>query len=279
MGLGRAISRFFRSIMALLTGNVDSATDSLDQNTNVIRAKYDQIIRDKKKNIHKYKEAVAALISQQEKKMRQLENLTSEVEKLENLKTGAAAKAKQVVADLKKQGLNSEQIHHNEDYMRCSTAFNDFSSTLVEKKARIEELESDVNTYAKTIGDHKVQMQGLLRNIDDLKSEAAEAVADIITAKEEKEISDLVTGISDNGMSEDLERLRGLRDRAKAEARVSKELAGTDNKAQEAEFLDYARRDYSNDEFDALIGLEEEAAAESAAPEAESEAGEGKLPE
>jgi hypothetical protein len=35
-------------------------------------------------------------------------------------------------------------------------------------------------------------------------------------------------------------------------------MAGTDTKAQEAEFLEYARNDTASDEFDRLIGLAEE---------------------
>ena len=53
--------------------------------------------------------------------------------------------------------------------------------------------------------------------------------------------------------------LRQLRQEVRAEARISKEMAGTDIKAQEAEFLDYARRSSANAEFDALVGLAEAA--------------------
>jgi hypothetical protein len=49
--------------------------------------------------------------------------------------------------------------------------------------------------------------------------------------------------------------LRDLRQRQKAEARISREMAGTDTKVQEAEFMDYARKSVATDEFDKLIGL------------------------
>ena len=44
----------------------------------------------------------------------------------------------------------------------------------------------------------------------------------------------------------------------KAEAKITKELAGTDTKSQEAEFLEYASQSESTSEFDALIGLTSE---------------------
>ena len=74
-------------------------------------------------------------------------------------------------------------------------------------------------------------------------------------AMQEKEINDMISGVAEKGMSEELQRMRDLRQKVKANARISKELAGTDTKTQEAEFLEYARQSESSAEFDALIGL------------------------
>jgi hypothetical protein len=49
--------------------------------------------------------------------------------------------------------------------------------------------------------------------------------------------------------------MRYLRQTSKAKARISRELAGTDTKRQEAEFMEYARKSVNTDEFDRLIGL------------------------
>ena len=110
-------------------------------------------------------------------------------------------------------------------------------------RTHIADLERDIADYAKTIGDHKVQLQQLLRDVDKLKAEAADAVADIITAKQEKDLADMVAGIAKDGSAEELQRMRQMRQEIRAEARISKEIAGTDTKAQEAEFLDYARQE------------------------------------
>jgi len=274
MGLGRAISNWFKSLMALFTGKVDGAREGLDTNPTVIKAKYDEIIREKMKSIHQYKKAVAALVAQEEKKVQTVKRLSSEVQKLEALKAGAASKAKAVVAKLKGEGQSMDQIKANADYRRCLSAFNDFNSSLSEKQSHIEELEADVGEYVKSISDHKVQLKGLMRSIEDLKSESSEAVAEILTAKEEKEISDLISGISVEAHNEELQRLREIRGKAKAEARISKEVAGTTAAQEEAEFLEYARQSEASDEFDALIGL-----SESEAPAGEDFLGDDRLPE
>jgi hypothetical protein len=252
-----ALARWLKAIGYLLTGQIDSARRVIDTNPHVIRAKYDSIVREKINQIQIYKQAVASLIAQQENKMAKVKRLTEEVQQLERLKAGALAKAKQTVEKLTAAGKSKEEVQADEDYKKCLAAYNDFSSTLAEKNSHITENERDVEGYTKTIGEHKVQLQQLIRDMDKIKAEAADAVADVITAKQEKEIADTLSGIARDGTAEELQSLRQLRQEIKAEARVSKELAGTDTKAQEAEFLDYARKSAASSEFDSLIGLAE----------------------
>jgi uncharacterized coiled-coil protein SlyX len=254
----KAITRWFKAVGYLLTGQIDSARKVIDTNPHVIKAKYDEIVQDKISRIHQYKQAVAGLIAQEEKKIAKIKTLSEDVANLERLKAGALAKAKQTVETLKKSGKTQEQIHADEDYKRCLAAFNDFSSTLAEKQDRITELEQDIADYRKNISDHKVQLQQLLRDVEKVKSEAADTVADVITSKQEKELAETLAGIAQDGTAEELQNLRDMRQELKAEAKVTRELAGTDTKAQEAEFLEYARQSQSTSEFDTLIGLASE---------------------
>lgn len=264
-----AIGRWFKAFGYLLTGRIDSARRSLDTNPHVVRARYDSIVKEKTSRIQQYKQAVAGLIAQQENKMAKVRTLTEDVERLEKLKAGALAKAKARVDKLKRDGATQAQIQGDEDYSKCLSAYNDFSSTLDEKQERIDELEGDVNTYAASIRDHKVQLQSLSREIEQLKAEAADAVADMITAKQEKDLADTISGIAEDGTAEELQRMRDLRNEVKAEARISKEMAGTDSRSQEAEFLEYARTSVADDEFARLVGLAEETDDQSATPKPE----------
>lgn len=255
----RAIGRWIKAVGYLLTGQVDSARRVLDTNPHVIRAKYDEIVREKISRIQQYKQAVAGLIAQEEAKTAKVKQLSEEVANLERLKAGALAKAKQTVAKLQSVGKSKEAIHADENYKKCLAAYNDFSSTLAEKQERIEELENNVADYKKTIGEHKIQLQQLLREVEKVRSEAADTVAEVISAKQEKEIADTIAGIAEDGTAEELQSLRKMRQEVKAEARIAKEMAGADTKAQENEFLEYARTSESTSEFDSLIGLAETA--------------------
>jgi len=257
----KAIGRWIKAVGYLLTGQIDSARRVLDTNPHVIKAKYDAIVEDKIERIHQYKQAVAGLIAQEEKKLSKIKQLTSEVENLERLKAGALAKAKQTVEQLKATGVSEEAIHEDENYKKCLTAYKDFNSTLSEKQERISELEADIEGYKNNISDHKIQLQQLLRDVEKVKAEAADTVADVITAKQEKELAETFAGIAKDGTAEELQNLREMRQELKAEAKITKELAGTDTKSQEAEFLEYARQSESTSEFDALIGLASDAPA------------------
>ena len=252
-----AIGRWFKAVWYKITGQIDQARRGLDTDPHVMRAKFDGIIKGKVNQIHTYKQAVATLIAQQEKKMAKVKSLTEAVQKLENLKAGALAMAKQAVAKLQGEGKTKEELHADPDYKKCLTAYNDFAATLTEKQDHIKDLENDIGEYDGSIANHKINLQQLQRDIEKLKSEAADAVADVITSKEETELADMINGISKDGMAKELQNMRDLRHEMRAEARVSREMAGTDSKAQEAQFLEYARSNTATDEFDSLLGVAE----------------------
>ena len=275
-----AVWRWCKAFLYLVTGQIDKSRRVLDKNPSVMQAKFDDIIKGKVDQIHTYKQAVAKLIAQQEKKMAKLKTLTEETKKLETLKAGALAMAKQTVSKLQNEGQTKEQIHSSEQYRKCLTAYNDFAATVTEKQDHIKDLEGDIAEYDESLANHKINLQQLTRDIDKLKSEAADAVADVITAKEETDLADMLNGISKDGMAKELQDMRELRSEMRAEARVSREMAGTDGKAQEAEFLEYARTNTATDEFDSLLGLAEGAeAAPTEAKQEEASTSESSLPE
>ena len=61
--------------------------------------------------------------------MAKVKGLTEEVQKLENLKAGALAMAKQTVAKLQAEGQSKEEIHANEEYKNASRLITIFRHT------------------------------------------------------------------------------------------------------------------------------------------------------
>ena len=90
-------------------------------------------------------------------------------------------------------------------------------------------------------------------DLDKINSEQSEAAADMITVREQEEIADMLSGIIMDGTSAELTRMREIREKSKARSKVAQELAGTDPKSEEEEFLTAARFSATFDEFDTLI--------------------------
>ncbi len=251
--MANGFTRFFKAFWYTLTGRAHDQADKLMEDPHAIRGAYEDIIRDKQGNIQRYKQAIGQLIALVEQKKNSLKALTEDIGKLEQMKTGAIAKAKSTAAELQQAGTSDEEIKQHPEYVRCVGSFNDFHSTLEEKNARISELEEDIDRAQNDIEAHKVQITGLHRDLDKIKTEQSEAVADLITAKEQEEIADMLSGISTDGTSAELTRMREIREKAKGRAVVAQELAGTDSRAEEEEFLAAASTTAASDEFDSLI--------------------------
>ncbi len=251
--MANGFTRFFRAIWYTLSGRAHESADKMLEDPNAVRGAYEDIIKEKMQNIQNYKSAVGQLIALVEKKKTSLKGLTEDVEKLERLKSGAIEKAKSTASDLQKDGLSDEEIKQHSEYVRCVTAYQDFASTLEEKNSHITDLEEDIERAQSDIESHKIQMQGLHRDLEKIKTEQSETVADLITAKEQEQIADMMSGISTDGTSEELTRMREIREKAKGRSVVAQELAGTDSRAEEEEFLAAAQSTAASDEFDSLI--------------------------
>lgn len=255
----KAIGKYFRAVWYLMTFRVNKASETLRMNPGVISANYDRVIEEKRSRLNQYKDAVSAMIAQEESKKERLRNVTEEIGKLEKLRAGAASKAKKLV---EKYNGDAAAVKTDPDYIKCQAAFKDFSSTLAEKQERASEIDEDLKQLVANVSGHKTQIQSLMRDLEKLKEEKHDAVADVLSASEEKQIADMMTGLSNDRTSEELRELREMRQKASANARISRELAGLDTKRAEAEFLEYAQTSEADDEFDALIGLSQKESSE-----------------
>ena len=197
-------------------------TDRLMENPEAVREAYEDIIRDKQGNIQRYKQAIGQLIAIAEQKKNSLKGVTDDINKLEQMKAGAIAKKKDTANELQKSGISDEEIKQHSDYVRCVTSYNDFQSTLEKKNARVAKLEQDIERAQHDIESHKLQITGLHRDLDRLKTEQSEAVADIITAREQKDIDNMLSGISMDGTLAELARMREIREKAMERSKVGK---------------------------------------------------------
>ena len=196
--------------------------DRLMENPEAVRGAYEDIIRDKQGHIQRYKQAIGQLIALVEQKKNSLKGVTDDIDKLEQMKADAIAKSEEVAANLRKLGTTDEEIEQHPEYTRCITSYNDFQSTLEEKNARVAKLEQDIERAQHDIESHKLQITGLHRDLGRIKTEQSEAVADIITAREQKDIDNMLSGISMDDTSAELARIQEIREKAMERSKVGK---------------------------------------------------------
>lgn len=249
----KAIGRFFKTVGRLLTGRINEKTESIAEDTHVVREEYNELIGHMTRQVRDIRDAVAGLMAQQERKKAQAEKLVGEIEVLEKKAAGAVAYAKKAAA-----GKSKEEASVSPEYVRAMEAFKNFNSTLAEKRSRVDDLERDVEAGSKQIEAYKQQLINFQRELEKLKSEKHEAVAEITMAKHQREVSEALAGIGKDDTAEQLSSLRDRVRKVSSQAKITSELAGTDVAVEEAEFLSMAEESMAKSEFDDLIFGEDE---------------------
>lgn len=278
--VGNGFGRFFRAIASVITLGLVKFSEPIERKPEVVGLDYDEVIREKAKAAQLVKNAVGDLIAQQEMKKQKLEVLTKEIVALEQEKAGAQALARERVEALRAQGLGDAAIMQDGEVTQYQAAYTDVSSTLEEKKARVKDLEGDVENLQASIDQNVAQAQSLAREVETLRSEKHEAIASIAAAQQIDQINEALAGIATSGADDTLARLRRQRAEAEGRARAGTRVAGTDVNLQREKLRKAAVRHTQNSEFLKGIGLGGEAAAETPAEQRETTAPmDVKLPE
>ena len=129
----------------------------------------------------------------------------------------------------------------------------DYAEQISERSASIAELEQSIEVRNGKIENYKVQLEAQMKEVKKIAEEKNETVASIVGAQHEKRIADTMSGISEDRTSEDLERMRQMRQKITASASVASEMAGIDDANTEAQFLDALGSGQAEADFGAAI--------------------------
>lgn len=201
-----SITRFFEAIWYKLTGRAHDQINRPMENPKTVCNAYEVIIRYKRGNIQRYKQAIGILLGLVRQKENALEHLAANITELKKMKAAAIAKTKTIAAELQKAGAPDEEIEQHPDYVRCVTASNDLDSTLEKKNAYIAKLKKEIERAQEDIESHKRQLTALHRDLDNIAMELSEVVADYSTKRKEEKIAGLLSGIGIDGTSTELTR-------------------------------------------------------------------------
>lgn len=213
----RAIGRIFR----VGAGRIDNASDSsLAQSPDAIKATFRLT---KEKWIKEYKElesGVAQIILIREQRATELEKIKEKMEKLEERMEGALALAEREP---------DKQQAHGEAYTR-------FQKEHADSSARAEELEKEVAALTARADEYKTQLTRFERDIRGLDEKQARAVADIISSQSIVRLNDQLKGFATDRFSKDLQAIEDHRQKARAQAKLSTEMAGVASAKQDTDY-------------------------------------------
>lgn len=249
----KAIARWMRAIGYMFSGKVDNVTRGINKDPNVMNAKYDDMIRKMGDSIRQYVNAASIVSSHVAKKEASLLSVRAEIKKIEGLRAGAINIATKVAEELKAKGIDPNT---NIEYTQHRSAYNDFSSTLLEKKKIEQELVDAIAAGNETNKNNLATLKTLQRDFDKLKSEKGEMVSRMISSAEERSMNEMISGLSshNNDVMAERAKMRDMVMESEAAAKITGQVAGTDARRVEEQYLEASVRMAANSEFDALTG-------------------------
>jgi len=265
MGMFAAMARFVKAIGYVVTLQFLWASKKIEDRPEIVGLQYDDVIKNRAQQARIIKDAIGGLIAQQETCKERMGRLTGDVEQLEKERAGAKALASERVAALKAQGLAAEAIKADGEFTQLQAAYADASSTLEAKTRNITDLENQINAMEQSIGNYQIQLQNMQRELERLRAERHEAVADMTLSRALDGVNEALAGISGEGTEHLLSELRQRRAEAHGRAVASQKLAGTDVTVQREKLLKAAASRVHDKEFMEGLGLDAAAPAKTEA--------------
>lgn len=241
MGLASSIGSFFKAIGALLSGKLWRSTKGLNENPDVVRSRYLDVIKRKGERILTVHEAVAGLKRTMQKEAVNLTALRKEIKETEEAIAGADAFIQQRATALKKQGKNRDEALSDPEIKEHLSSKADFESSLAQMKAREADKASYIDRTDSQVKDYMIELRSLQRDLEETKANMERDVADIAIAGEKREVERALAGISTDSTEADFQQIRETVEQVKAEADIASDLSGTKITVQREKYKEAAR--------------------------------------
>lgn len=194
--MAKSVSRFFNTISNKFFKRSKRGGHSKVIKAETIQFAYDVLIRFKEMNIQQYKSAVGMLIAHIEIKKGTLSSLEADIDKFTRFIEDIKKKLESTTTELKEEGKSEEEVKQHPDYIRLTTSYKEFETTIDEKKNRLKTIQQELESLHNRIEVFKRQMVQLHRDLVKIQEEQSETIIDIRSKRHEKEIADILAGDS-----------------------------------------------------------------------------------
>ncbi len=228
---------FFGKLMAVIRGFFVRAGDDLvSSSPGAIQATYAAAIKEAAQNYKEMERAVALLAAEREKTKNRLEALDKEEAELNAKLEGALAAAES----------DPENPVHREAGMRYLTRIQEID----EQQARLTE---EMEVQEKKVEDYKIKLRNVKNEIDKLKKEEGEMVAEYISTQQVIQLEDRLKGIGESAVDESIIAIRDKVSQMKAQANIASEMRSATSDSLDQQYERMGSERLAQTKFDELL--------------------------
>jgi phage shock protein A len=234
---------FFGKLWARIRGFfIGAGDDIVSSSPEAIRATYATAIDDSKRRYKEMEKAVAMLAVQREKTELGLKDLDKEEEDLQRRLEGALASAES----------EPDNAAHREAGARYLSRMKEID----EKQARLAE---ELETQVKKVEDYKVRLRSFSAEIDRLKKEQGEMVAEFVSTQQILALEDRLRGLGETAVDESLTAIRDKVTGMRARAKIAAEMRGATLETHDQAYERLGAEKAAKAHFDELLKARTEA--------------------
>lgn len=228
---------FFGKLWAVIRGFfIRAGDDMVSSSPEAINATYATAINDAKKRYKEMEKAVALLAVQKDKTENMLKDLDRQEEDLRRKLEGALASAEADPSDPSHREAGTRYLANMKE--------------IDEKQAR---LTSELEGQQAKVYEYQVKLRSFMDEINKLKREQGEMVAEMVSAQQMVQLEDRLKGLGETAVDESLVAIRDKVANLKAQARVAAEMRGSTLSAQDETYERLGSQREAASQFDELL--------------------------
>ncbi len=228
---------FFGKMWAMVRGVfIRAGDDMVSSSPEAIRATYATAIDEAKKRYKEMERAVALLARERERTEMSLKDLDKEEAELRKKLEGALAA--------------SESDPTNSAHREAGTRY---LSRIREIDERQDVLTGDLEAQSRKVEEYKIKLRSFTDEIDKLKREQGELVAEFVSHQQVIRLEDRLKGLGESAVDESIvairEKVAGLR----AQAKIATEMGGSTLQSQDTTYERLGAEREAQSRFDELL--------------------------
>lgn len=228
---------FFGRLIALIKGIfLQSGDDMVSSSPRAIHATYAAAIDESKQRYKEMRDAVAILAREREKTEMALKALDDEERDLEKKLEGALAAAER----------EPDNSAHQEAGSRYLTRMQEID-------AKQETLAGELELQKSKVEDYKSKLRTFNEEIETLKREQGEMVAEFVSSQRMLQLEDQLRGLSDTAVDDSIVAIREKVGRMRQEVKIASEMRGATEGAQDEVYEKMGAKREAAARFDELL--------------------------